>query len=95
MRRFFALFVVLFLVSFSVLVFAEPPELIPDDSLPTGVGDLVAVSTFGSKSDYYICYTFQTAYGDVVTYVYHVGGPRVTGVSELGVSLSHIISPSD
>ncbi len=94
MKRFILALVAIFLLSFSVSAFAEAPELIPADTIPPGAGELINVSTFGTKADYYICYTFKDPYGGIVTYVYQVGGSRVASASDLRIFLSHIIRPT-
>jgi hypothetical protein len=95
MKKFILAVAVVFILSFSVSAFAEAPELIPTEKIPSGAGELISVSTFGSKADYCICYTFKDPYGEIVTYVYQVGGARVTSASDLRVFLSHIIRPTD
>ena len=95
MKMFILALAAIFLLSFSVSAFAEAPDLIPTDTIPSGAGELVNVSTFGTKADYYICYTFEEPYGGLVTYVYQVGGARVSSASELRIFLSHIIRPTD
>lgn len=95
MKKFIFALAAVFIFSFSVSAFAEAPELIPADTIPPGAGELVNVSTVGSKADYYICYTFKNPYGGLVTYVYQVGGARVSGSSDLRIFLSHIIRPTD
>ena len=94
MKRLILAVTAVFILSFSVPAFAEAPELIPAEKIPPNAGELVGVSTVGSKADYYICYTFKDPYGGLVTYVYQVGGSRVTSASDLRIFLSHIIRPS-
>jgi len=72
---------------------AQAADLYPTDSIPMGAGELVDVSTFGARADYYICYTFREPGGKLATYVFHVGGPRVTDSDNLDFRLSHILHP--
>jgi|GEM_PF-2380134 len=77
----------------SVTAVAQAPDLYPSESIPTSAGELVDVSVLGSRADYYICYTFREPGGKLATYVFQVGGPRVTDVSTMDFRLTHILRP--
>ena len=97
MKRLFAicagLFVAALLLFSAVTVSAQTPELYPSDSIPTSAGELLDVSVLGSRADYYICYTFREPGGKLTTYVFQVGGSRVTDVESMNFKLSHILHP--
>ncbi len=94
MKRFLIVMAVAFVLVFAVTAFGEAPELVPAESIPSGAGELVSVSTVGANNaNYLILYTFRDPYGKLVTYAFHVGGGRVSGADALKVRLSHIIRP--
>ena len=77
----------------TVTAFAQAPELYPSEGIPSSAGELLDVSMMGSRADYYICYTFRETGGKLTTYVFHVGGSRVTDSESMGFKLSHILHP--
>jgi hypothetical protein len=77
----------------SVTAVAQAPDLYPSESIPTSAGELVDVSVLGSRADYYVCYTFREPGGKLTTYVFQVGGSRVTDASSMNFMLSHILHP--
>jgi len=95
MKRFLSLFVVICVLAFSGLAFAGAPQLVPDVPIPASAGAVIDVSTVGNKADYYILYTCKDAFGKITTFVYSVGGSRITDASELTIRLSHVILPMD
>ena len=98
MKRFLAvcagIFAAAVLLFSAVAAPAQTPELYPSDGIPTSAGELLDVSVMGSRADYYICYTFREPGGKLTTYVFQVGGPRVTDASSLDFRLSHILHPT-
>jgi len=87
------LFVAALLLFSAVTAMAQAPDLYPSESIPTSAGELLDVSVLGDRADYYICYTFREPGGKLSTYVFQVGGPRVTDASSMGFKLSHILHP--
>lgn len=88
-----ALFVAAVLLFSAVTALAQAPDLYPSGSIPTSAGELLDVSMMGSRADYYICYTFREPGGKLTTYVFQVGGSRVTDVETMNFKLSHILHP--
>jgi len=78
----------------AVTVTAQAPDLYPSESIPTSAGELLDVSVMGSRADYYICYTFREPGGKLTTYVFQVGGARVTDAASMDFRLSHTLHPT-